>query len=200
VAGCTFLPILAVDARSSSWFLAIALFLGPCFALTLLDRRWMVWGLRRIPRTRGVSESLVPAQSAIIAAWGAGIVSLVSAGSIFVLLVGGVENVDQPVFVLASFAAAWTIGFLAVPIPSGLGVREAVLVALLHDRFPSSLIIATSVYQRLVTLAAEGLLSALVARSVLRRNAAGRVLRQGATAPELTEHREPPETSHTSEC
>ena len=197
VAGSTFLPLLAFDLKSSSPFLRLALLFGGLLALTLLDRRWMVWVLHRFPRTRDVSENLVPAQSEILAAWGASLIALVCAGSVFVLLIGGVTSVDQPLFVVASFAAAWTIGFLAVPIPSGLGVREAVLVALLHDSFPSSIIVATSVYQRLVTLAAEGLLSLFVARSVFRRHAARRAPREVVSDADHADHRDPPEISRS---
>ncbi len=58
----------------------------------------------------------------------------------------------------AGYAVAWAVGYVALPFPAGLGVREAALIALLGHRYPSSLLVATSVVFRLVTLATEGLL------------------------------------------
>jgi uncharacterized membrane protein YbhN (UPF0104 family) len=60
----------------------------------------------------------------------------------------------NPAVVLCSFAAAWVTGFLAVPIPAGVGVREAVLVGLLPEVGTAPLL-AASLALRLLTIGTE---------------------------------------------
>lgn len=52
-----------------------------------------------------------------------------------------------------AFSVAWTLGFLAVPFPAGLGIREAVLLALVPAQ--AATIVAASVVGRIVTMAVE---------------------------------------------
>jgi uncharacterized membrane protein YbhN (UPF0104 family) len=66
-------------------------------------------------------------------------------------------SVDQSVSFLAAtgaFALAWLAGFVVVPLPAGLGVREAALVALLPDLSPANVVLA-GVILRLVGLVSE---------------------------------------------
>ena len=67
---------------------------------------------------------------------------------------------------LIRVSLAWTVGFIAIPIPSGVGIREAVLATILHGIFPASVIIAASVYYRLVCVATEGVLAAIASHRV----------------------------------
>ena len=166
IAGATYAPVLAVTWSDGAVVVRALLVAAGMCALVLLDRRWMVWLLEKIPRTRGASHDLVPSQRLVLTAYLLGLVNLLAAGSAYVVLLGGLSNIDRPVNVLAAYATAWTIGLLAVPIPSGVGIREAVLVALLHRSFPSSVLVAASVYQRLCSVAVEGLLAALAAHRV----------------------------------
>jgi uncharacterized membrane protein YbhN (UPF0104 family) len=53
-----------------------------------------------------------------------------------------------------AFALAWLAGFVVVPLPAGLGVREAALVALLPDLSPGNVVL-TGVSLRLVGLVSE---------------------------------------------
>lgn len=53
----------------------------------------------------------------------------------------------------AAFSVAWTLGFLAIPFPAGLGVREAALLALVPVQ--AATIVAASVAGRIVTVAVE---------------------------------------------
>lgn len=53
----------------------------------------------------------------------------------------------------AAFSVAWTIGFLAIPFPAGLGIREAILVALAPAQ--AGTVVAASVAGRLTTIASE---------------------------------------------
>jgi uncharacterized membrane protein YbhN (UPF0104 family) len=137
-----------------------ALALGGVASLALVDRRWMVWLLHKIPRTRDASSQLVPAQRPIVLAFGWCFVTLLCGGVAYLVLLSSLGEVSNPTLVVAAYAAAWTIGFIAVPVPAGVGIREAVLLTILHGTFPASVIVAASVYQRLVSVATEGALAA----------------------------------------
>ena len=166
VAGCTFALLLAFAWSSASVVPRILLGVGGVAAVTLLDRRWMVKLLHVVPRTRNASLDVVPSQGAILTACGASIVTLAATSATYVLLLGSFGVVHHPLLVFSAYAVAWTVGFLAVPIPSGVGIREAVLAAILHGAFPAAVIVAASVYQRLVSVATEGLLAALASHRV----------------------------------
>jgi hypothetical protein len=73
------------------------------------------------------------------------------------------------------------VGFLALPIPAGLGVREAVLAGVLHGEFPAAVLVAASVYHRLVVIASEGIMAAIASHRVRPAR-----LRAAAAADDLT--------------
>lgn len=181
VSGANFVLLLAITWNDAPMFVRILLAIGAILSVALIDRRWMVWVLHKIPRTRDASSELVPPQSAIVVGWLAALVSLGANSIGFYLILGGFGPIHQPFLVIAAYATAWTIGFIAIPIPSGVGIREAVLVGILHGSFPSSVIVAASVYHRLVSIAAEGLLAGVASHRV-------RPSRLRATAPVAAEH------------
>lgn len=124
-------------------------------SLVVLDRRWMSWVagcLRRDP-------ALVPGQPALVRSWAWSALTMVFAGGSFALLLDGIDP-DQPfVASISVWAIAWTVGFVAIPFPAGVGVREAVLVGLLAGSGDgaAAAVIAASVYHRLATIAGEAL-------------------------------------------
>jgi hypothetical protein len=180
-AGMTYLVLLALTWHDTTPIVRVLLVVAAIAALALLDRRWMVWLLSRIPRTRSASQELIPAQRAVLVAYCMNLLTLAAAGASYLILLGDLVPVDRPLEVLAAYATAWTVGFLALPIPSGLGIREAVLAGLLHASFPSSVIVAASVYQRLTSIAAEGFMAALAAHHLrLRRSAKTAVVARDA--------------------
>lgn len=73
--------------------------------------------------------------------------------------------VDDPsldmMAVIAAYGLAWTIGYLAVPFPGGIGVREGVLTVLLPISGASLLVAAVVV--RLLQIVAELILALLLA-------------------------------------
>jgi hypothetical protein len=166
VAGGAYLVLLSAVWTSGSVWLRVAAGVGGLALLTLLDRRWMVWALKKIPRAKDASEELVPPQSALMVAWAAAIVTLATNSAAFLVILGSFDRVHDPILIVAAYATAWTVGFLLLPIPSGLGVREAVLVGILHGLFPASVLVAASVFQRLVTVGTEGLAALAVSRFV----------------------------------
>jgi glycosyltransferase 2 family protein len=181
VSGANFALLLALTWSDAPVVVRVLFAIGAVASIALIDRRWMVWALHKIPRTRDASSELVPSQSAIAIGWLAALLSLAANSLGFALVLGGFGALDRPLLVVAAYAAAWTIGFVAIPIPSGVGIREAVLVGILHRSFPSSVIVAASVYHRLVSIAAEGLLAGAASHRV-------RPSRLRATAPVAAEH------------
>lgn len=84
--------------------------------------------------------------------------NLASYGAAFALLVRSFdESFSFPVVALA-FVAAWVVGFLVVPLPAGVGVREAVLLAVLPS-LSTGAILAASLLHRLLALVAEVMLA-----------------------------------------
>ena len=164
VAGCTFAIVLGLTWTSISTVSRVLLCVGGIATLALLDRRWMVALLHAIPRTRNASLDVVPAQGAVVRSCLASIATLAATSAAYLVLLGSFGPVHKPLFVIAAYAVAWTIGFVAIPIPSGLGLREAVLAAILHGIFPPAVIVAASVYQRLVSIATEGLFAAIASQ------------------------------------
>lgn len=72
---------------------------------------------------------------------------------------------------VGAFAVAWLAGLLAVYAPGGLGVREAVLVALLSSRLGSADALVVAATSRLILILVDVLL-AVVATASLRRSRA----------------------------
>jgi glycosyltransferase 2 family protein len=75
---------------------------------------------------------------------------------------------DDLVVYVGAFTAAWTVGLVALYAPGGLGVREAVLVALLHSRIGAADALVVAAASRVVFTFVDVAL-ALVAALMLRR-------------------------------
>ena len=192
IAGCVYAVVLAVVWTDASAAVRIALAVGGLASLALLDRRWMVKVLHKIPRTRSASAAVVPPQRAILISFLATFTSITTTSVAYVLLLASFGPLHDPVLVLSGYAVAWTIGYIAVPIPSGLGIREAFLAAILHGTLPSSVIVAASVYLRLASITVEGILAAGVAHRVrpARLAAARAALNDEGQAPAATQNPE----------
>lgn len=121
-----------------------------------LRRAWMLGVLRFLTRVlkRGTADAL-PSQGAIIRSYGWGIWTLLFSGAAFALLASSVKAADSAVAAVPAFALAWTIGFLAVPFPSGIGVREGILIAVAGSPTGAASVIAASIAHRLVTMVGE---------------------------------------------
>jgi uncharacterized membrane protein YbhN (UPF0104 family) len=101
-----------------------------------------------LPRERAVAYSFL---------WGVVNIGLFALS--YAVILHSIEP-DTPIIGAASaFALAWVIGFLVLPIPSGLGIREAVLYATLPG-VPAAAVLASSLAHRLATFAAEIILTA----------------------------------------
>jgi uncharacterized membrane protein YbhN (UPF0104 family) len=87
-----------------------------------------------------------------------GLGNLISYGAAYAVLLTDVADVN-PFIAGSALCAAWVAGYLVVPLPSGLGVREAVLVAALPGAAAS--LVAASVAHRLLGIGAEATLAGL---------------------------------------
>ena len=107
---------------------------------------------RLIPRTPHADQ--LPRQVDIVAFYLWALVTIGSlCGGYTVLLLSVTDGINGAV-VFCAFAMSWAIGFLAVPIPAGIGVREAVLVAAVPG-VPAAPLLAASLALRLLTIATE---------------------------------------------
>lgn len=80
----------------------------------------------------------------------------------------GVPDRDLPIY-MGAFAVAWLAGLLAVYAPGGLGVREAVLVALLSGRLGAADALVVAAASRLILVVADIFLAG-VATGAMRRS------------------------------
>ena len=85
----------------------------------------------------------------------------------FYLLVQAISpvNIAFPFKFAAILPLAWTIGYLALFIPGGVGVREGVLVALLAGYLNPEIALIVALAQRLISTVAEGI-NALIALGI----------------------------------
>jgi uncharacterized membrane protein YbhN (UPF0104 family) len=79
-------------------------------------------------------------------------IALLSIG--FAIIALAIDQSASFLSLTGAFALAWIAGFVVVPLPAGLGVREAALVVLLPNLSPASVILA-GVILRLVGLVSE---------------------------------------------
>jgi uncharacterized membrane protein YbhN (UPF0104 family) len=126
--------------------------------LFLLRRASMVRAIRlvgRLTRRAEVHEGLVPSQRGILCSYGWALVAITASGSAFAILASSVHAAGSAMSAIPAYAFAWTIGFLAIPFPAGVGIREAVLIATLGRGVEVAPVIAASLAHRLVTMLAE---------------------------------------------
>ncbi|MFZ6005512.1 MAG: hypothetical protein ACOYXM_16440 [Actinomycetota bacterium] len=108
---------------------------------------------RRITR-RAPDPELLPDQRALWSSlgWSAGNLLLYSVA--FTILLRSVSPGLPLAHATVAYVVAWVAGFLVLPLPSGVGVREAMLVALVPGVAAGPLL-AASLAQRLVAIAVE---------------------------------------------
>ncbi len=113
------------------------------------------------------ADALVPTQGAMFSSYGWTLCSVAANSVAFALLLSSLAGGGLIPTSSAAFGLAWTIGFLAVPFPSGIGVREAVLMLTIGFAVPRSQVIAASISQRLLVMVGE-VLAIISSRTRLR--------------------------------
>jgi uncharacterized membrane protein YbhN (UPF0104 family) len=121
----------------------------------LLDRRALALVLRTARRFVGrlPEPGALPPQRAILRCFAFGLGNMATYAISFAVLIGDIADVD-PLTAAAAMCAAWVVGYVVVPLPSGLGVREAILIAALPG-IPTASLLAASLAQRLLGIVAE---------------------------------------------
>jgi uncharacterized membrane protein YbhN (UPF0104 family) len=104
----------------------------------------------------------IPTQLSILRSFCWSTLTLSCSGLAFGVLLHALSPEESLVRAAVVFALAWTMGFLAIPFPSGVGVREAVMVAFLQAS-PAAVVMG-SLLHRLLSIAAEVTLIALTRR------------------------------------
>jgi SAM-dependent methyltransferase len=145
------------------------LFIATILLVAFLYRGWMVGLLRHGKRlVKRLDTSAVPAQPAILRSyvWCVGAIVMFAASF---TVVAQPHDAGQALAEFSAFATAWWIGFVAIPFPSGVGIREAVLVGALRASVGSGAVLGAAVGQRLVAIAAEFTLIGLTGAGRVRR-------------------------------
>jgi len=125
-------------------------------------------GQRFVPRLRRMGP--LPDQASLLRCFALQMVFAILQGLAFAVLV---RSLDPDVPVLAALGAnaiAFGLGLLAVPVPSGLLVREGLLIAILHPVAGAATVVTAAIVQRLAAIAAELLM--LAASTVASRRSA----------------------------
>lgn len=130
--------------------------LAGLLTILLLDRRGMMLAVRAFRRITGreISEDALPSQEAIIRSYLFGLGSVIVGSAAFAVLLESFHTRVSAAEATTAFALAWTAGFVAIPFPSGLGIREAVLIGALATGLGSP-IVSAAVAQRIVLMVGE---------------------------------------------
>jgi hypothetical protein len=150
--GGTFaIPVGILDRSLDPWLRA-AFVAGGVLAVALLHRRWMVWLLDDLSRrwARIPDGGVVPSQSALLRAYAVGLLAFLINGLAFAVLVGPDAGIGDWALLVGAYSIAFTVGFLVLPVPSGIGVREGTLFLLLGGRIDTAVVISASLVHRLI--------------------------------------------------
>jgi len=162
--------LMAVDDEPSAGarvLLGVACTLG---TVLLLSPRFLtaVVRSRMVARLPGVRHLEIPAGDVLLRAYAWGLVALLCLGLAFAaLLLPSVDSGRDAVLVTLSYAVAFLVGFLVIPVPAGLGVREGALVALVTPVVDAQSALATAVLLRVLQLGVD----VVVASGILVRGA-----------------------------
>jgi hypothetical protein len=149
--------VLATQAPTVGWEWALAALAMAVVSVAFVARPVLVAGLglaqRLVPRLRRLGP--LPAQGRLTRGLVLQVAFALLQGASFAALM---RSLDHDVPVLAAVGAnalAFGLGLLALPVPSGLLVREGLLVAMLHPVAGAAAIVTAAIVQRLVAIAAE---------------------------------------------
>jgi hypothetical protein len=171
VAGATVGSGLVVATDLPGWIRILA-FLG-LGSLVLLHRGIMAKALDLARRVihRIPDSTHLPSQRDILADYGWALIAMVALSAAYAVSLHSLSTEQSPFVVFSAFAVSWVVGFLAVPFPAGVGVREVVLLALLPGVGAGPLF-AVSLVLRLMSIGGE-LLALLVNKIAVRRSQDG---------------------------
>ena len=118
--------------------------------------------------SRPADRTILPAPADVARSIAWAVPAQAAAGASFAVLAVVTDPGVDPVQAAAGFVVAWAIGFLVIPVPAGLGIREAAIAVLIQG--PAATKLVAAVMLRLVVIVAEATLAAVVrVRSSRRR-------------------------------
>jgi len=161
VAGAVIAGLVLVG-RPSGWLFAAGV-LAP-LSIVFLNRNWMQAALRLASRVApgrlGHLPGTVPGQAAILQATALSLVTMITMSLAYALVLPGALEMTTVFVSVGAFALAWVVGLLVLPVPSGLGIREFLLVAALAGAHGTAAVLAAAIILRLVVIVVEALLAA----------------------------------------
>ena len=158
--------VAATPGFSPGWrMLGGAAFL---LGIVLAFSRWMPVVSTWIGRLLRRSDVEIPQRSLVIAAAVWDLLGLALLGVGYAIVLHGFVLEPPALMAMAAFTASWVVGFLALPFPAGLGVREGVLVILLSPEVGAAAAVGASLMVRLAVIIAEIVLFGIV--QARRRN------------------------------
>jgi uncharacterized membrane protein YbhN (UPF0104 family) len=153
VGGVALAGLSVADTDLSTWVRILCVF--GLAAPLVLWRPFMESIIRTLRRaiTRIPTPDHLPSQRAIVtsAIWTA--VSLTASAIGYAALLQPLQDERDVATLTLAFIVAWAIGFLVLPVPGGLGIREAVLIALIGGATAS--IVGASLAHRLINIGVE---------------------------------------------
>jgi uncharacterized membrane protein YbhN (UPF0104 family) len=92
-------------------------------------------------------------------------------GAVSIVIGTALGDSGGAINVMTATAISWVVGFVVLPVPGGIGVRETAFVALATS-LPSGIAAAVAVVARLTFIAVDGLGAAITAVMTRRRRQA----------------------------
>lgn len=149
------LPLWRGGAGPETWLLLLV----PA-GLALLHPRLLgatlAWAARRLGRPE---LAWAYGYRTMVGMLGAYLAANLAAGAALYVIVDALAEVGpaQAAFLAGAAGLAWAVGYLSLLTPSGLGVREAALAALLAQAFPLPVAVAASLAYRLALTLGEAI-------------------------------------------
>jgi glycosyltransferase 2 family protein len=158
--------VWARNPSPATTFISLMSLAAAVLVLWLIHPNRASWALGKVSTLgQWTATATVPGAAQIRSAWYWTCLPLALSGVAFALLLPERLDAVTLMTVIGSYALAWAVGYLAVPLPSGAGVRELVLVALI-DWLPAGAVIAVSVMHRIASIMAELAVLLVVARGL----------------------------------
>ena len=153
-AGATLGAGIALAGELPGWARALAL-VGLA-APALLYRRFLAAVLRLARRyvRRIPAPDRLPSQRSILAYYLWALAAIGATAAAYAVLLRSLTDGASPTIVFFAFALSWTLGFLVVPLPAGIGVREVILIAAIPE-VGAGPVLAASLAHRLLGIGAE---------------------------------------------
>lgn len=163
--------LMGFDPHAGVWVLSVV-GVAAAIGAIVLRRSSLAGLLKRLSLSRWrLGEGEVPPTALLWRSCLLSTVPILLSGGAFASLAGLWAEPSKALSAVGAFSLAWAVGFVALPVPSGLGIREVILASLL-PRIPLPSIVGFSLAHRFATLLAELLLLAALSRSTFGSNRA----------------------------